>query len=580
MTGPCDEMSPDRPLEVEWQFDAPDLEAVDAWLRAQPAYAALTIVPSGDGVQHDTYYDSADWRVFLAGYSFRIRERGVGAQATLKALGGVDGAGPVSRVEINEPITDTTPPSGDGPVASRVRLLLCGAELGPLFTVRTHRRTWDVRSGERAVAEIALDDTTVEAGTTSAQLRRVEVEETDDGGLNEVEALVEALRTANGLVAVPGAKFAAGLAAAGLSPAPLDLGPHEPSRDDTSAARALIVLRRRFSEFLAHESGAALGEDPEQLHEMRVATRRLRAAFRVFRDVLSPALVRRGEALREIGEALGNVRDLDVQIERFEGMRLGSSWDDANAITPLVSMLRDQREPARTVLLDLLVSERYRWFVAEMRTMLAGEALENTESADDFARAHVRDDARRFIRAATALQSTSPHAEYHELRKRGKRLRYLLEFFSDSCGTTGTRALRLLRASQDRLGELQDLEVTDDRLRELVRAHGSVFPVETLVLIGRLMEQHRARGESITSRNEREIRPLLRTLDRLRDRLRTRRDDAAPEEPERESALAIESSPTDEELRALVVAATRLQPSVARSRSLRNVLARLLRGSR
>ena len=207
-------MSPDRPLEVEWQFDAPDLEAVDAWLRAQPAYAALTIVPSGDGVQHDTYYDSADWRVYLAGYSFRIRERAVGAQATLKALGGLDSAGPIARTEINEPIPDTTPPIGDGPVASRVRLLLCGVELGPLFTVRTHRRTWDIRSGTRVVAEIALDDTTVAAGGTSAQLWRVEVEETADGGLTEVEALVEALRSANGLVAVPGAKFAAGLAAA------------------------------------------------------------------------------------------------------------------------------------------------------------------------------------------------------------------------------------------------------------------------------------------------------------------------------------------------------------------------------
>ena len=572
-------MSPDRPLEVEWQFDAPDLEAVDAWLRAQPAYAALTIVPSGDGVQHDTYYDSTDWRVYLAGYSFRLRERGVGAQATLKSLGSVDSTGPIARAEINEPIPDTTPPTGDGPVASRLRLLLCGAELGPLFTVRTHRRTWDVRSGERAVAEIALDYTTVEAGTTSAQLRRVEIEETDDGGLNEVEALVEALRTANGLVAVPGAKFAAGLAAAGLYPAPPDLGPHELSREDTSAARALIVLRWRFSDFLAHESGTALGEDPEQLHDMRVAARRLRAAFRVFRDVLPPALVRRGEALREIGEALGSVRDLDVQIERFEGMRSASSWDDANAIAPLVSMLREQREPARNVLLDLFMSDRYRRFVAEMRTMLAIEAsTEGTESADDFARAHVRDDARRFIRAANALEPTSPHAEYHELRKRGKRLRYLLEFFADCCGTTGARALRLLRVSQDRLGELQDLEVTDDRLRELVRAQGSALPVETLVMIGRLTEQHSARGESITSRNEREIRPLVQMLDRLRDRMRQRRADDASEDPEPE--FPVEGSPADEELRALVVAATRLQPSVARSRGLRNVLARLLRGTR
>jgi CHAD domain-containing protein len=431
------------------------------------------------------------------------------------------------------------------------------------------------------VAEVALDDTTVTAGATSTQLRRVEVEETDDGGLNEVEALVEALRTANGLVAVPGAKFAAGLAAAGLHPAAPDLGPHEASREDTSLTRALVVLRQQFSEFLARESGTALGEDVEQLHDMRVAARRLRAAFRVFRDVLPPALVRRGEALREIGEALGSVRDLDVQIERFEAMRAASSWSDANAIAPLVASLREQREAARTALLERFMSAGYRQFVTDMRAMLAAAVTEDkTESADEFARAHVRDDVRKFVRDAKALEPTSPHAQYHELRKRGKRLRYLLEFFADSCGGSGVRALRLLRASQDRLGELQDLEVTDDRLHELVRTHGSTFPVETLVMIGRLTEQHRARGESITSGNAREIRPLLQMLERLRDRVRSRRLDEPADELDPEPMTSTEVSPAEAELRALVVSATRLQPSVARSRGLRNVLARLLRGSR
>jgi len=80
--------------------------------------------------------------------------------------------------------------------------------------------------------------------------------------------------------------------------------------------RAFAVLRRRFSEFLAFEGGTALGEDPEQLHQMRVSTRRARAALRVFDSVLPASLLEARDELPWVAQALGAVRDMDVLLDR------------------------------------------------------------------------------------------------------------------------------------------------------------------------------------------------------------------------------------------------------------------------
>ena len=90
-------------------------------------------------------------------------------------------------------------------------------------------------------------------------------------------------------------KFRTGLAAAGLSPAGApDLGPTEIDASMTTGEVAFAILRRHFATMLAHEPGVRLGEDPEELHDMRVATRRLRAALKLYKKV--PAA---GRELRE-----------------------------------------------------------------------------------------------------------------------------------------------------------------------------------------------------------------------------------------------------------------------------------------
>jgi hypothetical protein len=85
---------------------------------------------------------------------------------------------------------------------------------------------------------------------------------------------------------------------------------------DTMAEAGRKILRFHFAHMLSHEKGTLLGEDIEELHDMRVATRRMRAAFDVFGQYLKPKAVKKHlKRLRTAGRMLGRVRDLDVFME-------------------------------------------------------------------------------------------------------------------------------------------------------------------------------------------------------------------------------------------------------------------------
>ena len=559
-------------LEVEWQFDAPDLDAVERWLRAQPAYAAVAFDDRGEKTQRDTYLDSADWRVFHAGYSLRVRTKDDASEVTLK--GRTRSAdGPARRQEFTERGEIESLATSDGPVGHRLRLILRETPLRPLFTVTTRRHTWAVRSASSELAEIALDDTAVDVDGASSTLQRVEVEEVEPGGLATADALVRALQTACALTPAASSKFEAGLLAAGLHPTPPDLGPLEVTPDDGAVDRAYAVLRRRFGELLVNEGGTALGEDAEALHQMRVSTRRLRAALRVFDGAVPPALLAARDELRWFAQALGAVRDLDVQLARLATLQQASAWDDANALAPLVRQFERERAEARAALMEAFNSNRYARLVESMRQQLVeGPVLDTLhEPSREAGRRIIGQRYRRFRRAARLLRKRSPHAEYHALRIRGKRLRYSLEFFVDLYGREGSLALASLRALQDLLGELQDLATTDERLRRLVGTHAEELPPETLVMVGQLIEQHRTRSTEIVDNFPRTLRPVLLRIDRLRRSPGWRHVIPPIEEPAEAEPEAIAPGPAAE------VARTRrpAPPAAYQSQSLAQALARI-----
>jgi triphosphatase len=228
-----------------------------------------------------------------------------------------------------------------------------------------------------------------------------------------------------------------------------------------------------------HEPGTRLGEDLEELHDMRVPTRRMRAAMKVFEGALPERASWLREELRWVAHALGDVRDLDVQIERFQAWQEEADEEVSGFLDRILTITRKRRAEARKNMLETLDSVRYERLLSSFAEMLRlGPAAElepaQTNGKDQAgepvtaaAPALISDRHRKWRKAAKRLDETSSPEAFHDVRKKGKRLRYTLEYFSDVYGRPVQNLVKPLKALQDDLGDHQDAVVTAAFLREL-----------------------------------------------------------------------------------------------------------------
>lgn len=475
--------------EVEWQFDAADLESVEGWLEENPSVSGLRVIPAETKELTDTYYDTEDWRFYRAGYALRVRRDGRRVEATMKSLASPEDGGLKKRREISEPLRNgKTLKSAHGPVGERLRLLAGARDARPLFEVRTRRRIFELRPEadepngaaeevtvdalgsihrrERGavLAEISLDESEFSAGEERARLSRIEVEVIDEeaDSYDGVAGFVDRLQSSLELRPTGLSKFRTGLAAAGLSPevAP-DFGPTEIDASMSAGEVAFAILRRHFATILAHEPGVRLGEDPEDLHDMRVATRRLRAALKLYKEVLPRRAERYERDLRFFAGALGEVRDLDVHLERLAG----------KVPEEVVAALEERRLEARRRMLEALDSNRYEGFVASFSgTLRRGRSPAPTGPILEVAPDLVRRRYKKVRKDVEALTGDSPPEDFHDLRKKGKRLRYALEPLQGIYGKPAEKMVDLLKDVQDDLGDNQDLVVAAESMEELAVA--------------------------------------------------------------------------------------------------------------
>lgn len=240
--------------------------------------------------------------------------------------------------------------------------------------------------------------------------------------------------------------------------------------DDPMSEAGRKAMYTHFLRMLANEAGTRLGQDIEALHDMRVATRRMRAAYGIFADYFDPAVLAPfNKGLRRLGRTLGAVRDLDVLMEKAEAYQAGLEEGQTDALAPLLADWHARREVARRELLAHLDSPAYRDFVNAFQTFLTtpgagalavplGEPLPH----------QVRHVVPRLIwaryetvRAYETVIQGAPLPLYHRLRIDCKRLRYALEFFRDALGPEAPDLIKQVTAMQDLLGALQDAHVAE-----------------------------------------------------------------------------------------------------------------------
>ena len=245
--------------------------------------------------------------------------------------------------------------------------------------------------------------------------------------------------------------------------------------------------RKVFSFFLArmlyHEPGTRLGEDIEELHDMRVATRRMRAAFDIFGAAFKTQRVKTHlKGLRATGRALGAVRDWDVFLEKADrDIHLLAAQDQEN-LAALLEFWRGEREAARSAMFAYLDSEPYRQFVTGFNTFVQTPGkyeLEVKEERFDgepvptvHAMAHLAP-VLIYTRlgAVRAFADLIPHAkivQLHALRIQFKSLHYILDFLKEILGPQAKKVLSDVKRMQDHLGDLNDADVACIRLNNLL----------------------------------------------------------------------------------------------------------------
>ncbi len=268
---------------------------------------------------------------------------------------------------------------------------------------------------------------------------------------------------------------------------------------DSMTAAAVSTLRFHLARMLEHEAGTRLGEDPEELHDMRVSTRRMRMALRVFadyldRDTLRPVL----KGLRRTGDTLGAVRDLDVFQEKTRLYLDSLPAERSGELGGLLAAWSVERDLQREHLVDYLDGERYQRFVESTSELLDGPLERLVPQAFGGPRPQrvsqvlpgilFQDMAVVWAFESQIDGPQTPLPIFHALRKACKGLRYTLEFFEGVLGPGAKPLIKTVKGMQDHLGDLQDAVVTCGVLRDFItwgewRHHGHTLPEPTELVV-------------------------------------------------------------------------------------------------
>ena len=283
-------------------------------------------------------------------------------------------------------------------------------------------------------------------------------------------------------------------------------------RADVATARVLLRLQQIQDQNLP---GVLADADVEFLHDYRVAIRRTRAVIREMHGVFGPGGLELARTeFKWLQQQTGPTRDLDVYLQEFEELRALAPETARADLEPIEPLLLERRRQARAEMERALTGERALSWRAEWLEILQTLVLEDQDSrprADApiaaLAARRIGKVHAKMVAMGRAISSASPPEEFHELRKKGKELRYLLELFGTPLfdAEVVTPMIRALKGLQDVLGRHQDREVQIGMLREL--GHDLVSRPggpRTLMAIGTLIDRleadaDRARGEFAAS---------------------------------------------------------------------------------
>jgi CHAD domain-containing protein len=421
-----------------------------------------------------TYYDTSDHRLAAAAITLRYRsEPGRDGAWQLKLPHDGD------RLELEYEGAARRVPAE---VLELLTAHLRGRRPAPVARLRTRRAGVLVRDGERAVAEVVTDAVDVFEGRRIVR-RFDEIEvELVDGDAAAMRAIVRRLHRAGAADSDARPKLFQALDLPAVRP------PSRPRRRAPAKEHVAAALREQYAAIVRHDPGTRLGRDPEELHQMRVATRRMRAILRAAGPLLDPEWV---QSLRAevgwLGGALGPVRDLDVLVDHLKADAHVLGATDERAFLVLLRSLESEHDADRAAMLAVLRERRFVTLIDRLERETKAPPL---TAAGESLRALAAREFRRLRKRVRALGDHPPDADLHAARIAVKRARYAAELAERSVGKAATVVIRDLKLLQDVLGDHQDAAVAEDRIRALVKPRTSAA---TAIAAGRVIERQHER---------------------------------------------------------------------------------------
>ena len=483
-----------RHIEVERKYDA-DADLAIPDLRQVAGCAGIG--PPETHTLHATYYDTEDLRLAARGITLR-RRRGGGDEGWHLKL-------PIAantKREIHAPLdagVRNVPPELAALVAAHAR----GRELVPVAELETRRTERGLLAADGTVLAELADDT-VSARRVSRDghqvsllsWREIEVEAVTGTG-ELLESVGRRLRDSGARESAAGSKLARALDD--------DLVPVRRSTATRTAGDVLLTyLGGQFEQLLAYDPMVRLADsDDDSVHKMRVSIRRIRSILRTHRRVVDQASVGTldGE-LKWLADALGEVRDLEVQHERFR-RRLADLPGAQQSPVWLLGMA-DEEHRARDRVRETLLTRRYYdlldvvdGFLAEPPLNARASRRATKETPKVVARTW-RKMLGRYDRAARLPAGQERDVALHGTRKAAKRARYTAEAAAASLGAPAAKLARRAERLQDVLGAHHDSVVAAQHLAEIIERPD--IPAADTFVAGRLTEVERAEGARVLER--------------------------------------------------------------------------------
>lgn len=501
------EIAMTAPLETEIKLVASP--AMMAILRDHPVLAGKDRTATLEA----TYFDTIGGRLGGSGASLRIRTKGTEKEQTFKIGGAAGGA--IRRSEWNVPASGESPDALlFPPLAQRaLKRLTDGLAIMPIASVTVERTSRRIKAGRSSI-EIAFDQGEIRAEGRTSRFCEVELELVK-GRLADVLTLVSKLPLGPELAWSTRSKAdrCRGLA--------FDQQPQSEGAERIVLGRSMnmaegfgAIAWACLEHLLANYPLVVDGGHTGAVHQCRVAVRRLRAAFSLFKTVVGDdALPVIGAELKSVAGVLGAVRDLDVLLARVSG---GSGEEGCEELTELQQHLSAGRAVAVAAAGEAVSSPRFQQLLFELALWIEAGAWRSSPLLNQplapFAAEILNRRRRMLLRAGRKLRNLSD-GKRHRLRIAAKKLRYAAEFFAALfTAGRGRREYKAFHASlvrlQDSLGELNDQSVATANRSVMFTDNDPILAARLEALMDVLLVPQTRSAKKLLKRSERALEQL------------------------------------------------------------------------